>query len=164
MEHYPDLVLKTVKKNSGTEIIAEKLMTVEFWQNLVPYLTISTRNEMDIPKPLDFSDQQLNQLTQMMVRDGYFQIDSRHLKYDVCLDCIAQAAQTLHIYGLHPMFLLAFDEVWIMFHQLSSIIEKAVGGNKINYDFYAWYVDPNLGATGFPPHRGNLPLLECDDT
>ncbi|KAF6257515.1 hypothetical protein COO60DRAFT_1223221 [Scenedesmus sp. NREL 46B-D3] len=63
-------------------------------------------------------------------------------------------------HGWPPSLLVVYDEAWALVQQASALMADATGGNRVNMDILAWYVDPSRGDAGFSPHRDRQP----DDT
>ena len=57
-------------------------------------------------------------------------------------------------HGWHPLWVLVFDEPWLLAARLRSILHGAVNTSQdfgLNWDWMAWYLDPTRQA--FHPRR-----------
>lgn len=84
------------------------------------------------------------------------QVPSSALPWSVDPSTLAAKLVALLQAGWPSPFLLLYDEVWCMVHQMAPLMQGA-SGNAVNMDILAWYVDPNKGLAGFSPHRDRQP-------
>eukprot|EP00501_MAST-03F_sp_TOSAG23-6_P001873 GSMAST32.ASY1.ANO1.1951.1 assembled CDS len=86
---------------------------------------------------------------------GYFQ--TSRLPWVGNTAALARSIVTLMQHGWPATFILLYDESWAMAREVSELIAFTSGGNQNNFDFLAWYIDPNKGHKGFSPHRDRQP-------
>jgi len=67
---------------------------------------------------------------------------------------LASAVATLRKLGWSPVWLVMFDEVWILASCMSGIFRRTVNPKMdFNADFWAWYLDPMMEEKGWEIHR-----------
>ena len=123
----------------------------EFWLKFAPKLHIvdlSVFNALQLIAP---APDQMRTYCELMRNEGYFQglpqmiLDHRLL---------AQTVRALVEANLSPVFAFLFDEFWLPFYKLHSIISTLLGGDYFFLpDFWVWNVDPAKGERGWRPHR-----------
>eukprot|EP00026_Physarum_polycephalum_P010693 Phypoly_transcript_10867.p1 GENE.Phypoly_transcript_10867~~Phypoly_transcript_10867.p1 ORF type:complete len:357 (+),score=68.35 Phypoly_transcript_10867:196-1266(+) len=78
---------------------------------------------------------------------------------------IACAAANLQRHGWPPVFVLVYDEVWLMAFKLIGMLRAINSHLKFNMDFWTWYIDPLKTDKGKGPHRDrSLMPFEEDGT
>lgn len=137
---------------------ATRLLDVEFWRALVPGLSLHDRLS-SVVAPRDLAAGEPDRLEARMREDGYVQ-DRDALLLDVA-PALGDAVRRLRGAGLPPVFLFAYDEPWVCFFRLHTVVAQFLGtGYQILPDFWVWHVDPAAGEAGWKPHRdkGRLSL------
>eukprot|EP01012_Entosiphon_sulcatum_P015821 TRINITY_DN20792_c0_g1_i2.p1 TRINITY_DN20792_c0_g1~~TRINITY_DN20792_c0_g1_i2.p1 ORF type:complete len:241 (+),score=17.41 TRINITY_DN20792_c0_g1_i2:29-751(+) len=129
----------------------------KYWETLCPEMHVST---MEHPEPIAFTDDRLGSLRQKLLSDGYFTLRNQDLP-PLCVDPrkVATSILELKSHGWHPNFITMYDEPWLLAHQLAAVLE-GITGNKLNYDWLAYCIEPPDGA-GMPPHRD---FVHCPPT
>jgi len=64
------------------------------------------------------------------------------MPWDVNVENVAKGATALIEAGIPSSFLLAYDEPWLLAHQVKELLWM-VTGNEHGFDWYFFYVDPN---------------------
>jgi hypothetical protein len=96
---------------------------------------------------------------------GYFQLqrarlgkDANAVDWGADLNAVAAGVERLMELGYPPLWIMVYDEVWSLAHQLSEIISATTNGRNVNnFDVLAWHVDPTKNQKGFSPHRDRMP-------
>jgi len=96
--------------------------------------------------------EEIARLRREVESDGYIRLDPEVLPWAVDMGIMAKAVLKLLEAGWDPLWLLVFDETWVLQQQISKILELVFGNANI-FDFYAWYVDPRDTQAGWSPHR-----------
>ncbi|NES85799.1 MAG: phytanoyl-CoA dioxygenase family protein [Moorea sp. SIO2B7] len=124
---------------------------LNFWKNFNPELTIS-ENWTQTCQLISVNSQELKQILQELIEEGYFQIDDFFppadiLKMSACVEKLQQE-------GLPVVFAFIYDEFWQIFYKLSPILKTILGDDYLQVpDVWAWYVAPSKEAKGWEPHR-----------
>jgi hypothetical protein len=93
-----------------------------------------------------------NALEGQLLREGYFHIPQ--VPWNLPLADMSQAIARLVQRGLVPPFCFMYDEFWLMFAKLHQMLSRLLGPEYAMLpDFWAWYVDPRAGGSGWKPHR-----------
>ncbi|ELR23941.1 uncharacterized protein ACA1_075190 [Acanthamoeba castellanii str. Neff] len=67
---------------------------------------------------------------------------------------LAEAVATLVRFGWHPVWVIMYDEAWLMAYAVHLLMRQVVNCDlQFNADFWAWYIDPVLQEKGWEPHR-----------
>eukprot|EP00930_Biecheleria_cincta_P088989 TRINITY_DN78241_c0_g1_i1.p1 TRINITY_DN78241_c0_g1~~TRINITY_DN78241_c0_g1_i1.p1 ORF type:complete len:391 (-),score=39.27 TRINITY_DN78241_c0_g1_i1:114-1286(-) len=71
------------------------------------------------------------------------------------LSGIAAGIAALRRHGAHPIWILAYDEAWLLLWEMQTQIFSSLGlhGLSINHDVMAWYIDPVSREAGWPEHQ-----------
>ena len=97
-----------------------------------------------------------------LAAEGYSVWSGGRQFQDVCRR-LRQAADRLRANGWPPLFLLAYDEAWLVAAALGRCLCSVTGLRyQCNLDFFAWHVLP--GGRGWAPHRDRpgCRLVPCD--
>eukprot|EP01116_Phalansterium_solitarium_P003297 TRINITY_DN1410_c0_g1_i2.p1 TRINITY_DN1410_c0_g1~~TRINITY_DN1410_c0_g1_i2.p1 ORF type:complete len:372 (-),score=130.80 TRINITY_DN1410_c0_g1_i2:173-1288(-) len=95
--------------------------------------------------PVDWS------VSMQMVEEGFFQVPP--VDWSVSMRDLALGVVQLVQHGYTPSYIVVFDELWQLVHQLSDLV-KAVTGNACIMDFFAWHISPHTTTdAGWGPHR-----------
>ncbi|KAG2497988.1 hypothetical protein HYH03_004247 [Edaphochlamys debaryana] len=125
-----------------------------YWQKVCPELHIGGKLAVKpLPKPKDVITDARKQIDS----EGVVQFAPSDMAWGVDVDGLAHSLVRLMQHGWPSPFLVLFDEVWALIHRASSLMSSVSGGNAVNMDVLAWYVDPNQGGAGFSPHRDRQP-------
>eukprot|EP00877_Chromochloris_zofingiensis_P008660 jgi/Chrzof1/4047/Cz13g18120.t1 len=151
---------KASKRSGPAELqcSAQKLADVfdaSYWAKICPELHMGT-GDMAAAPAVALKESRVTDLRDQMEHAGIAQVPSGLLQLSVNNRDLAVAVVQLLQHGWPPSFLMVFDELWCIIHQLSGVM-KEVTGNACNMDVLAWYVDPNQGQRGFAPHRDRQP-------
>ena len=70
------------------------------------------------------------------------------------IGALASAATSLRDLGWHPVWLVMFDEAWLIASCMAAVFRRT-GHPKtdFNADCWAWYLDPLLEEADWEPHR-----------
>jgi hypothetical protein len=127
-------------------------MTADYWLQLVPQLHIHQVALLSQTLPFDLHEDIGRELDARLVREGYFQIDPPN--WGVPVPDMARAILVLDQHRWMPVFAFLYDEFWLMFHQLQNVLARLLGADfQLMPDFWAWYIDPRQGQSGWEPHR-----------
>ena len=143
------------------------LLERDIWLEICPFLTIANEASEDQTKERDST---LNKMRDVFVNDpstqnyenlgglldsrGYFGLTSADTTFppDIC-ERLAMGIRRLSAHGYSAMFILQYDEAWIVGDLLSSIITAASGNEPIG-DWYIFCVGDNASTyKPGPPHR-----------
>lgn len=125
----------------------------EYWQQLLPDLTVSIAGHDRTFEPLDLStgDKERENLSS----EGY-------LQYDEVLDSklvasLRDGVTTLVKSDWLPVFAFMYDEFWDLSFQFNKLLRFALGDDvKMMPDFWSWYVDHETQSSGWGPHRDKV--------
>jgi hypothetical protein len=143
-----------------------------YWQKICPQLIITP--ESGIIQQQHHHQQQKQQQQQTRSRrkhvavnanifkqrldeDGYYQVDASALDLSVNHTKLAQGVMALEAHGWPATFIIMYDEAWTIAHEVEQLVRKTSGGCTNNLDMLAWKIDPNMGESGFSPHRDRQP-------
>ncbi len=99
-------------------------------------------------------------LEELLLREGYFHLPP--LAWQLPLDDMARAIVRLTEAGFVAPFCFMYDEFWLMFIKLNGLLRQLLGEDYwMLPNFWAWYIDPRAGQSGWRPHRdgGHVSLL-----
>lgn len=126
----------------------EQIKDTSFWRGLCPELSIS--DSPLVPQPFS-SVSNARKIREGLLQEGYSLLESCHLPWAADLDELAKSVSRLEASGLHPMFLLLYDEPWQIAHQVSEMILEATEGNQQIMDWYIFKISSPENI--WPPHR-----------
>lgn len=86
-----------------------------------------------------------------MAQDGYFHVSADSWECGPSMESLAKGARDLVSAGLNPTWLLLFDDVWQLCHNLTPLLAQTVHCAPI-FDVYVFHVPPG-GGVGWTPHR-----------
>ena len=116
------------------------------------------------PFPFESDPDAVEELRASMARDGYFKLDVDKLPWvtdeagESMIDSVRRGAKCLLDAGVPSSFLLAYDEPWLLAHQVKELLWMVTGNAQI-FDWYFFYVDPSHPkalSAGWPPHRDRM--------
>eukprot|EP00960_Hanusia_phi_P023970 706816-Hanusia_phi.AAC.5 len=122
-----------------------------YWTDMLPWLTISGgRRWVRVRSP---GEAEVKRLRTAMHKEGFFAARG-FLEEKEKLERMQRGLRLLVDRGLHPLFIILFDEAWEVAYSLLPMMRQAVHPRlELNFDWYAWHVDPKKMERGFPPHR-----------
>lgn len=122
----------------------------EFWKSFAPALHLGDPELPAKATPLDVSPDQRDQQAALMKEEGYFQGTA-----EWALDIAVMAATVRALAGanLPPVAAFVYDEFWIPFFKLHSVLSGLLGEYRMLPDCWIWNVDPEKGDAGWRPHR-----------
>ena len=86
-----------------------------------------------------------------MEQDGYFNLPPLLDKSKI--SAILEGILSLTEEGIPPVFIYIYDQPWALFDQLRPIIQLFLGDKfSLLPNFWAWYIPPIKGSTGWPIH------------
>lgn len=135
--------------------LLEDLSSEESWRRLGQYagLSISTRPVCNMTPSMDhLPSSALDSFRKQMLNEGYIKLHKRCL-HQGCRDHLSSLSSLIdHLdeVGLHPQFVLLFDEVWQAVHQLTVALEPIFGLQNV-MDFFVFNIKP--GKSGWGLHR-----------
>jgi hypothetical protein len=111
-------------------------------------------------QPFPYGDRPdaVEELRASLDRDGYFKLDAATLPWSVDINAVARGAKCLLDAGIPSSFLLAYEEPWLLAHQVKELLWMVTGNAQI-FDWYFFYVDPSNPkalSAGWPPHRDRM--------
>jgi hypothetical protein len=121
------------------------------WMEMHPTLSVADPRRMNDLQLFDLDDNGSRALNQQLVREGYFHIPQ--LPWNLPLPAMVQAIAGLRSRGLVPPFCFMYDEFWLMFFKVHRILGHLLGDYAMLPEFWAWFVDPKAGDSGWSPHR-----------
>lgn len=132
----------------------QALEDADYWRCLCPELNVAspTSSKLVHAGGFEVSDEEATRLRGAMDREGFFTLAD--LPWAVDIAAVARGIEALHQAGWPPLFILAYDEPWIMAAQLSSITQQLFG-HKVAFDWAAFHVPG--GQAGTAPHRDLIP-------
>lgn len=146
------------KMRKGSQGGAEPLSTsAAFWRKLCPGLHVGDHDFLTANAPLALPPQRIAAMRAQLQADGFFSLSPEELPWAASLRAMRIGVRRLIKRGWPASLLLVYDEVWLMAHQISSIMAAVSGGCKHALDTLAWSVTPTLGQCGFAPHRDRQP-------
>jgi hypothetical protein len=129
----------------------ESLLQPQFWQSMNPTLHVASPHSSNVEViGLDAASGDI--LEDRLVGEGYFQAPP--LTWDLPLGDMAAAVVRLTEHGFIAPFCFMYDEFWLMFIKLNPVLRRLLGdGYWMLPNFWAWYIDPRSGQSGWKPHR-----------
>ncbi|KAL6756259.1 hypothetical protein V8C86DRAFT_99024 [Haematococcus lacustris] len=132
-----------------------------FWRAVCPELSVTDVSDQcdlsSMPQPMRLPGGVSDSIRQQIDREGACVVTPEQLPWQhVHWSRLASAVEQLMQKGWPPTFLLMYDEVWHIIHQLDAVMQ-ATTGNTCNLDILAWHIDPRQGGAGFSPHRDRQP-------
>ena len=164
----------------------EEMLSTNYWQGLCSDLhcvdeshwTKNSSQSRPAPEP-----EAAAAMKERMQTDGYFCVDrstpcttptlcpteccDRDPSADAMVQSTAEGIALLRQWGWHPLFILVFDEPWLLFSALRPILAVANPASTdfaLNWDFMAWFLDPAQQERGWPPHRDRRTLAIGEHT
>tara|TARA_B100000686_G_C16787786_1_gene976434 strand:+ start:1028 stop:1948 length:921 start_codon:yes stop_codon:yes gene_type:complete len=136
-----------LRKKYDENIFTDELLTVSYWENLVPQLNIEKLSYNQI---LDISKNSVLKLKKNLIKYGYFH--KKDKSFDLPLSIMEGSIKVIDDIGLPPVFAFVFDEFWYIQFQIKNILDEMLGKDyKQLPDFWAWHI--NCGQSGWQPHR-----------
>jgi len=130
----------------------DSLLEPQLWLDLNPTLNVVNAERMKSLGVLTIDAASGDAMEKTLMREGYFHIPQ--LQWNLPLGEMAQGIVRLSERGLVPPFCFIYDEFWLMFVKLNHVLKRLLGeGYMMLPDFWAWYVDPRTGQSGWNPHR-----------
>ena len=123
------------------------------WRNLVPTLHVGDDGlARAAARPIDFSADTLAAINADLAREGYFQLPPLDWGIDVAR--LADGVSAVVAAGYLPAFAFMYDEPWLMYARLRSLIASVLGERYMMLPaFWAWRVDGVREPAGWTPHR-----------
>jgi len=122
------------------------------WIDLSPRLNVANSERWKNSPVFKIDEPTAKTLEGLLLREGYFHIPQ--LPWNLPLPEMAQTIVRLSERGLVPPFCFMYDEFWVMFASLHHLLSRLLGDQYMMLpDFWAWYVDPRAGNSGWKPHR-----------
>ncbi|MGE3477226.1 MAG: phytanoyl-CoA dioxygenase family protein [Rhodospirillaceae bacterium] len=134
-----------------TALSLETITKRETWAALAPRLHIEDESLLRAARPIVLDPARVIAIREQLLLDGYFQQSDVPLSVDLAL--MAETVRKFSNEGLSPVFTFLYDEFWLPFCQLDSLLRDLLGGYAILPDFWVWNVDPQKGDSGWTPHR-----------
>jgi len=123
------------------------------WRKVNPYLHIFDRKYLEsMAIPMSIDSESINGMRKVILREGYYHVSN--LEWQMDLAGMAKAITNLSVKGFSPPFAFVYDEFWLLFAKLHSLIAGLLGDNyKMLPDFWIWHIDPTKNQGGWTPHR-----------
>ena len=146
----------------------ENFLDCKHWEKICPFLTCSV-----FSTPLSLLNEQscmLKEINPEMIapagislcEKGFFKCSNENLQLEKSYnkDLLGLGAMTLMEYGYSPLFLLLYDETWLLNNCISEFLQSVSGLHPIG-DFYVFCVESDSQLTRTfknnyhpgPPHR-----------
>mmetsp|Transcript_7178 Transcript_7178/g.21891 ORF Transcript_7178/g.21891 Transcript_7178/m.21891 type:complete len:405 (-) Transcript_7178:180-1394(-) len=128
---------------------------VKYWRKLCPQLNISETRSSAVSKLVTAPSWQ--SLKDRFEEESVFCLP-RAVENTGLVERLKEGADRLVRDNYPAVFLLLFDEAWLVMDRLTSLLQY-VGGpkNVFNGDALVWHLDPNKNQAGFSPHRDRQP-------
>lgn len=123
----------------------------ETWTGLAPRLHIEDAGLLRAAPPLSVDAARAIGAREQLLLDGY--IEERALSFNADFTLMAETVRMLAREGLSPVFAFLYDEFWLPFCQLDTLLREILGAYAMLPDFWVWNVDPKKGDAGWAPHR-----------
>lgn len=149
-ETYTPLAAKQAAKLASKNADFEAVTDRRYWLKLAPGLHIS-EDKQGMGSPVQLPEEHLQQLQADIVEQGYLHLDARAMDWGVPLQILANAVLRLEEMGWNPTWLLLYDEVWQICHQLSAVLSRTTRSRQI-FDFYVFNI-PKAQGQGWNIHR-----------
>ena len=107
-----------------------------YWRNLCPWLHVGDsraawcqRMGLDALPVMEPSADLVDECRDRMAADGYFTVDvaatdaetgERHLPWAIDVPSLAKGVEAVRAHGWPANFVLVYDEVWLLVHQVRS--------------------------------------------
>ncbi|MBN9419937.1 MAG: phytanoyl-CoA dioxygenase family protein [Candidatus Eremiobacteraeota bacterium] len=141
---------KFFQSHHDWELRIEQTFFADFWKELNPHLTISDCPWRDTRYAMTETD--IARARLQVCEEGYLQSEPAIPKQHT--EALALAVSNLVEFGLHPIFLCAYDEYWQLLQGVARSLEPILGqGCYPLADFWTWYISPETASKGWPPHR-----------
>lgn len=139
------------------EAVARRLAEPSFWNALAPGLHV------DGSAPIPATSVDPEPAFAALRHEGYLHLDAvippDHVR--TLLAAILRLRQA----DLPPVFVFAWDEAWTTFLALDRLWVAILGPEwRLLPAFFAWYVEPVEGASGWKPHQDRLGTVAPDGT
>jgi hypothetical protein len=123
---------------------------IEFWKEFLPYFHICDTDYLHCD-PLYFSNATLDEVKERMKHEGYLSIDPVNWGMDI--EQLASGVKKLYNNNINPIYVTIYDEYWLLFQKLHSLISSIIGNYKHRLRIWVWYIDPTKEQHGFSIHR-----------
>lgn len=134
------------------KIELEKMLKPDFWTSINPDLHVDDQAFIKNQKALQLSTDKLKWINDYINEEGYFQIEPQDLGLPISK--MADAVTKFADMGWPTPMVFVYDEFFILPYCISNILKSILGNDfKQLPDFWAWYVDPVRGDSGWKPHR-----------
>eukprot|EP01102_Stenamoeba_stenopodia_P016387 TRINITY_DN5728_c0_g1_i1.p1 TRINITY_DN5728_c0_g1~~TRINITY_DN5728_c0_g1_i1.p1 ORF type:complete len:352 (-),score=50.40 TRINITY_DN5728_c0_g1_i1:340-1320(-) len=136
----------------------DEVTNQNYWRLLCPDLHVNDNefinDRLSKLELVVLSKRQTQSLRESMLTEGYFQLDNEDINWVCSLKKIESAILTLREQGWHPLWIIVYDEVWLIAYQIFELLRRLVNKNLIfNRDFFAWFIDNESSEGGWEPHR-----------
>lgn len=131
----------------------EEFKSKQFWSALRPQFHIEDVNYCKSMQPFGVDPRYKDVLTKQMIVEGYFQLDVPLQNWGVPIQAMGEGIATLTQNHFMPVFAFVYDEYWLAFYRLQTVLSAVLGPYAILPDFWAWHVDPAKAESGWSPHR-----------
>jgi len=136
----------------------KEITDTSYWRSLCPFLHVSDtefiNQKLSDLELVVLSKRQANELKASMQTEGYFQLDREDINWVCLVREVERAVHILREHDWHPLWIIVYDEVWLMAYQIFELLRRIVNKNLVfNRDFFAWYVDNGIKEGGWEPHR-----------
>ncbi|HMW92550.1 MAG TPA: phytanoyl-CoA dioxygenase family protein [Candidatus Obscuribacter sp.] len=131
----------------------------DFWLEMNPDFSISNRRKK--VQAFKLEQQKLRLVEEQLKEEGYFKIDEI-LPMDE-MKRLAALVTKVRNENWPSAFAFVYDESWELFYHLNELISRLLGqGYHVLPAFYAFYVEPGAGNTGWCPHRDRTRQVTVD--
>lgn len=125
--------------------------TPQWWQRLAPTMSICASTGRKVPV-LPMPAENVRPLQTILDREGYLHLQG--VEPSELVTKLAGVVEDICARDLPAVFGFIYDEFWIPFLRLKSVVEAAFGAPYLMIPaFWAWHIDPRKGQAGWPPHR-----------
>ena len=131
----------------------------DFWLEMNPDFSISNRRKK--VQAFKLEPQKLHLVEEQLKEEGYFKIDEV-LPLDE-MKRLASLVTKVRNENWPSAFAFVYDESWELFYHLNELVGRLLGqGYHVLPAFYAFYVEPGAGNTGWCPHRDRTRQVTVD--
>eukprot|EP00743_Colponemidia_sp_Colp-15_P007079 GILK01007638.1.p1 GENE.GILK01007638.1~~GILK01007638.1.p1 ORF type:complete len:330 (+),score=30.33 GILK01007638.1:40-1029(+) len=91
----------------------------------------------------------------VQVKKARFSTPASAVPLNDLVKTLASAVQKLVQSQWHPIWVVVFDETWILAKRLERMVQDLLKRHDLhlNMDFFAWFLDPSKMQRGWGPHR-----------
>lgn len=160
------LEARNVPRLSDQEVAErlERVFSASYWQQICPDLSVGRTESMCAMEDQSLSSEQRAHLVKRLARDGY--LKSEKVLAKSALESMKSALETLRKEGFPPVFAYLYDQFWDIARapSIRALMADALGpGCRQSPRVWAFHLDTDDGASGWPPHVDGGHLAHTTD-